>query len=89
VAGGRYGTDAAVGGRNARSGELFAAGGAETAPVFNSVNYGAQRVGAAPATEAFRGAIEAAHRAGGGTVYVAAGKYISGPIEVFSNIAFY
>jgi polygalacturonase len=67
-------------------GDLFVAATAETAPVFNVVDYGAQRDGSAPATEAFRKAIEAAHTAGGGTVYVPAGKYLSGPIEMFSNI---
>jgi polygalacturonase len=30
--------------------------------------------------------MEAAHTAGGGTVYVPAGRYLSGPIEMFSNI---
>lgn len=54
--------------------------------VFNVASYGAPRDGSAPATEAFRKAIAAAHAAGGGTVYVPAGKYVSGPIELFSNI---
>lgn len=54
--------------------------------VFNVADYGAQRDGSAPATEAFHKAIQAAQAAGGGTVYVPAGKYISGPIQLFSNI---
>jgi polygalacturonase len=56
-------------------GDLFVAAAAEKAPpVFNIVDYGAQRDGSAPATDAFRKAIAAAHTAGGGTVYVPAGK---------------
>ena len=55
-------------------------------PVFNIIDYGAQRDGSAPATEAFRAAIQAAHKAGGGTVYVPAGHYITGPIELVSNL---
>ncbi len=60
--------------------------GAERSPYFNIVDYGAQPNASSSATDAFRKAIQAAHAAGGGTVYVPAGKYISGPIELFSNI---
>lgn len=59
---------------------------ASTPLVFNIADYGARRDASAPSTEAFRRAIEAAHAAGGGTVYVPAGNYTSGPIELFSNI---
>ena len=55
-------------------------------PVFNVVDYGAHNDGSAPATEAFRKAITAARVAGGGTVFVPAGHYVSGPIEMASNI---
>jgi polygalacturonase len=55
-------------------------------PVFNIADYGAKQDGSAPATEAFRSAIQAAKAAGGGTIYVPAGKYQSGPIELFSNM---
>jgi hypothetical protein len=55
-------------------------------PLFNVLDYGARNDGSAPATEAFRSAIQAAHAAGGGTVYVPAGKYVSGPIELVSNL---
>ena len=55
-------------------------------PQFNVLDYGARPDGAAPATEAFRSAIRAAQAAGGGTVYVPAGKYVSGPIELVSNL---
>jgi polygalacturonase len=54
--------------------------------LFNIVDYGAKKDGSEPATEAFREAIEAAKTAGGGTIYVPAGRYVSGPIELFSNM---
>jgi polygalacturonase len=54
--------------------------------VFNVADYGARQDGSAPATDAFRRAIDAAKAAGGGTIYVPPGKYRSGPIELFSNM---
>lgn len=54
--------------------------------LFNILDYGAKRNGAVLATNAFRQAIQAARANGGGTIYVPAGKYISGPIELFSNM---
>src|SRR5204863_3137727 len=54
--------------------------------VFNIADYGAKQDGSAAATDAFRRAIQAAKTAGGGTIYVPAGKYTSGPIELFSNM---
>lgn len=54
--------------------------------VFNILDYGAQNDASAPATQAFQRAIAAAKSAGGGTIFVPAGKYISGPIELFSNM---
>jgi polygalacturonase len=55
-------------------------------PVFDVTAYGAKRDGSAPATEAFARAIAAAKTAGGGTVYVPAGHYQSGPIEMVSHL---
>jgi len=55
-------------------------------PFFNVLDYGAHNDGSAPATEAIRSAIQAAKSAGGGTVYVPAGTYVSGPIELVSNL---
>jgi polygalacturonase len=55
-------------------------------PVFDVTAYGAKRDGSAPATEAFARAIAAAKAAGGGTVYVPAGHYQSGPIELISHL---
>jgi len=54
--------------------------------LFNIADYGAKKDGSAPATEAFRQAIQAAKATGGGTIYVPPGKYTSGPIELFSNM---
>ena len=56
---------------------------------FNTLDYGADRSGSVSSTEAFRKAIEAARKAGGGTVYVPAGNYITGPIELVSNLTLF
>jgi polygalacturonase len=55
-------------------------------PWFNILDYGARNDGSASATAAIRSAIQAAKAAGGGTVYVPAGKYVTGPIELVSNL---
>lgn len=54
--------------------------------VFDITHYGATPNSSQPATEAFRAAIAAAKAAGGGTVYVPAGHYVSGPIELVSHL---
>jgi polygalacturonase len=59
---------------------------AQARPMFNVVDYGAKNDGSAPATNAFKAAIAAARKAGGGTVFVPAGHYVSGPIEMVSNL---
>jgi len=53
---------------------------------FNILDYGAHNDASAPATEAIRSAIQAAKAAGGGTVFIPAGNYVSGPIELVSNL---
>ena len=58
-------------------------------PTFNIRDYGAKNDASAPATDAFRAAIQAAKAAGGGTVYVPAGNYTTGPIELVSNLVLY
>jgi len=58
-------------------------------PVFNILDYGAHKDGSANAAPAFRAAIAAAQKAGGGTVFVPAGDYVSGPIEMVSNLTLY
>jgi len=66
---------------------LFAGANAWGAgPGFNILDYGARNDGSASATTAIRSAIQAAKAAGGGTVYVPAGKYVTGPIELVSNL---
>jgi polygalacturonase len=55
-------------------------------PIFNVLDYGARNDGSAPATEAIRSAIQAAHTAGGGTVYFPGGNYVTGPIALVSNL---
>jgi polygalacturonase len=54
--------------------------------IFNVVNYGAKTDASALATDAFKRTIAAAKAAGGGTIFVPAGHYNSGPIELFSNM---
>src|SRR5215469_2056680 len=58
-------------------------------PAFNVRDYGAKADGTTLDTEAFRQAIQAAKTAGGGTVFVPAGHYVTGPIELVSNLTLY
>lgn len=60
-----------------------------SAPFFNVMDYGAHKDSSASSSEAFRAAIAAASKAGGGTVYVPAGTYVAGPIEMVSNLTLY
>jgi hypothetical protein len=71
-----------------------AAGGAKSANpagtrVFNVLDFGAANDGSSRATAAVRRAIQACSAAGGGTVYFPAGAYLSGAIELASNITLY
>jgi polygalacturonase len=54
--------------------------------VFNIVDFGAKADASELATDSFRKAVSAAKSAGGGTIHVPAGRYRSGPIELFSNM---
>ena len=72
---------------------LFAAAGMPLAAqppatpvVINVLDYGAKRDGSASSTAAFRAAIQACQKAGGGTVFVPAGRYVSGAIELVSHM---
>lgn len=58
-------------------------------PFFNIMDYGAHNDGSANAAASFQAAIAAVKKAGGGTVFVPAGHYISGPIEMVSNMTLY
>ncbi len=64
---------------------VFSAG-AQTNPLFDVRRYGAQGNGTVLDTASFEKAIEAAASAGGGTVFVPAGKYLTGTIRLRDNI---
>lgn len=53
---------------------------------FDIVAYGATEGGKVKCTTAFAKAINACHKAGGGKVVVPAGKWLTGPIELKSNV---
>jgi len=56
---------------------------------FDVTKYGAKKDSSAKATAAIKKAIEAAVKTGGGTVYFPAGKYLTGPIHLKSNITIF
>ena len=51
--------------------------------------FGATPDGQTPATEAFAEAVAACASAGGGTVYVPPGEFLTGPIRLESNVTLY
>lgn len=53
---------------------------------YNVLKYGAKNDSSKLATAAIAKAIDAASKAGGGTVYFPAGKYLTGPVHLKSNI---
>jgi polygalacturonase len=55
-------------------------------PFYDVRDYGAVADGRTKSTEAIRKAIDAAARAGGGTVVFPAGQYLTGPIRLKSNL---
>ncbi|MEY2916999.1 MAG: hypothetical protein RIS73_713 [Bacteroidota bacterium] len=56
---------------------------------YDVTKYGAKKDSSAKATAAIKKAIDAASKAGGGTVYFPAGKYLTGPIYLKSNITIF
>jgi polygalacturonase len=54
--------------------------------VFNITSFGAVADGKTLCTEAFAAAMDACVAAGGGTIYIPAGKYLTGPIHFQSNV---
>lgn len=56
---------------------------------YNVLKYGAKNDSSKLATPAIAKAIEAASKTGGGTVYFPAGKYLTGPIHLKSNITIF
>ena len=55
-------------------------------PVFDITTYGAVDNPQTSSADAFRQAIAACHQAGGGTVRVPAGKFLTGPIDMVDNM---
>ena len=55
-------------------------------PFFNVADYGAVGNGTTMCTEAIQKAVDACASAGGGTVYIPAGQYLSGAIFLKSNV---
>src|SRR5690349_12390629 len=56
---------------------------------FNVLSYGAKNDSSKVATRAIAAAINAASKKSGGTVYFPAGKYLTGPIHLRSNITIF
>jgi len=56
---------------------------------YNVLKYGAKNDSSKLATTAIKNAIDAASKAGGGTVYFPAGKYLTGAIHLKSNITIF
>ena len=63
--------------------------GAKAQQYYNVLNYGAKNDSTKLATAAIAAAINAASKKGGGTVYFPAGKYLTGPIHLKSNITIF
>jgi polygalacturonase len=57
-----------------------------TPGIYNVLDYGAKNDGSAHCTDAIKKAIQAAAKAGGGTVYFPAGTYVTGAIAMVSNL---
>jgi polygalacturonase len=62
---------------------------AEAQSYYNVITYGAKNDSSKIATQAIEKAIAAASKAGGGTVYFPAGKYLTGPVHLKSNITIF
>lgn len=56
---------------------------------YSVLDYGADNMGVELCTKAFQDAIDAANAAGGGTVFIPAGVYTTGPIVLKSNVRLY
>jgi polygalacturonase len=68
---------------------IYSGIGAQSQSFYDVTNYGAKRDSSAKATAAIAKAIAAAYKAGGGTVYFPAGKYLTGSIHLKSNITIF
>src|SRR6476661_11081038 len=56
---------------------------------YNVLSYGAKNDSSKIATKSIAAAIAAASKKGGGTIYFPAGKYLTGPIHIKSNITIF
>src|SRR5215210_211502 len=56
---------------------------------YNVLSYGAKNDSSKISTKAIASAIDAASKKGGGTIYFPAGKYLTGPIHLKSNITLF
>ena len=63
--------------------------GAEGFPVYNITDFGAKADGKTKNTDVFKAAIAEVKKAGGGTVYVPPGEYLTGPIHFVDNMTLY
>ncbi len=68
---------------------LFVCTAGQAQQYFSVIKYGAKNDSSKLATDAIRKAIDAAAKVGGGTVYFPAGKYLTGPIHLKSNITLF
>lgn len=57
--------------------------------IFDITAFGAVPGSGTSCTEAVKSAVEACRKAGGGTVYIPAGEFITGPIHMVSNMTLY
>lgn len=62
---------------------------AQAQSFYDVTKYGAKKDSSAKATMAIKNAINAASKAGGGTIYFPAGKYLTGAIHLKSNITIF
>lgn len=68
---------------------MAATAGVKAQQFYNVLNYGAKNDSSKLATAAISAAINAASKKGGGTVFFPAGKYLTGPIHLKSNITIF
>ena len=68
---------------------LMASGCVQAQSFYDVTKFGAKKDSSAKATMAIKKAIDAASKSGGGTIYFPAGKYLTGPIQLKSNITIF
>jgi polygalacturonase len=68
---------------------FFSLSAAAQQQFYNVLSYGARNDSSKLATKAIAAAINAASKKGGGTIYFPAGKYLTGPIHLKSNITIF